>query len=475
MSRSIFRQLQLATYSFVALVVVALIVSAGVSFWEQRQLHDAHAVLERLHRFESVHLVAERRLTLILTGQTVDEAAARAAFDREIENLIALANDPETPVRLQALRSHLGRTGAKIEVADMLLLFNQADDREQARQEAVLGDLEHRSATQLKLEMAAPLAILATGLLLFPVARQRIIKPLNAFGRLLGRLAEGEFTPAPVDSRVDPFILPLHRQFNTLASRLQELEEAHRTRAQSLEAAVRKATAHLLEQQRNLARAERLAVTGEFAASVAHELRNPLAGLQMTLANLRTDIEEPQLRERVDLMIHEVGRLTRLLNQLLDTARHEPEASQSVRLADLVDEILALHRYQLAPKMRLENHVDKSLVCQLPADRLRQALLNLIINASLAMAGRGGLIRIDASIDGPSVRITVSDDGPGFPAEILERGVRPFFSTREQGTGLGLAVVRRFARDVGGTLELTNLEPHGARVTLILPREPEHA
>jgi signal transduction histidine kinase len=231
----------------------------------------------------------------------------------------------------------------------------------------------------------------------------------------------------------------------------------------------------LLEQQRNLARAERLAVTGEFAASVAHELRNPLAGLQMTLANLRNEIDDAELRERVDLMINEVGRLTRLLNQLLDSARHEPEAPQSVHLAELVDEILSLHRYQLAPKMRLENHVDPAVVCDLPADRLRQALLNLMINAGLAMAGKGGLISIDATCEGSSLRITVTDDGPGFPAEILTGGVRPFFSTREQGTGLGLAVVRRFVRDLGGTLELANLEPHGARVTLILPREPERA
>ena len=69
------------------------------------------------------------------------------------------------------------------------------------------------------------------------------------------------------------------------------------------------------------------------------------------------------------------------------------------------------------------------------------------------------------------MRITVTDDGPGFPPELLESGIRPFFSTRERGTGLGLAVVRRFARDVGGELALSNRDPHGAEVKLTLPRQ----
>jgi two-component system NtrC family sensor kinase len=475
MHPSVFRQIRLATFAFLALVVVALVLSAALSVREQRRLRDAHAELMRFHQFERIHLIAERRLTLVVQRAPGDQRAVDT-IGRQIDRMMALAGDPQTSARLQTLRSRLQQpTTDRVELAHTLVLFNEADDLEQERQQLLLKRLEGESAIQLRLEMAAPLAILAIGLLLFPVARRRIIKPLDAFGRQLTRLADGEFTPAPVDSNVDPFLLPLHRQFNALAHRLQELEASHRDRAASLESAVRAATGELLAQQRHLARAERLAATGELAASIAHELRNPLAGLQMTLSNLRTELPDPELKDRADLMIEEVGRLTRLLNQLLDTARHEPERPQPIRLAELVDDIITLNRYQLAPALHFDRRIDPDLTLRLPPDRLRQALLNLILNAGAALGDAGGTISIDAAVEGSTVRITVADDGPGFPPELLRGGIRPFFSTRDRGTGLGLAMVRRFARDVGGTIDLANVAPHGARITLTLPTEIDHA
>jgi signal transduction histidine kinase len=389
--------------------------------------------------------------------------------------MIELSSDPGTPARLKALRVRLEeRRPDGAELAQSLTLISEVGATEQARETALLTRLQRDTSTQLRLELAAPLAVIALGVLLFPVARRRVLQPLDAFNRQLARLSEGEFTPAPVDEDVDPYLLPLHRQFNELGRRLQELEMAHRERAASLEGEVRAATHQLLEQQRSLSRAERLAATGELAASLAHELRNPLAGLQMTLSNLRTELTDPDLRHRADLMIEEVGRLTRLLNGLLDAARHAPEASRPIPLAALVADTITLTRYQLPANIRLESRVDPALTCRLPQDRLRQALLNLILNASTALAGRGGVIQVDAAIDGGTLRLAVTDDGPGFPRELLENGIRPFFSTRERGTGLGLAMVRRFARDLGGSIELSNVDPQGARVTVIVPAEAEH-
>ena len=470
MQASVFRRLQLATFAFLALVVIALVISAALTALEARRLRDAQAQLDQLREFDRMYLVVTRRFTNLAEGSPTTPHG-RPPLGPAIDRMIELAPDPATPAKLRALRDRLDQPGAQgVELAESLTLISEVGRSAQLRETALLASLEHASSVQLRLELAAPLAILSVGMLLFPLARSRIIKPLDAFTHQLAQLADGEFTPTPV-ARVDPFLLPLHRQFNTLASRLQQLEAAHRARAASLEAEVRTTTRQLLEQQRNLARAERLAATGELAASVAHELRNPLAGIQMTLSNLRTDLHDRELTDRVDLVVDEVGRLSRLLTELLDTGRHASEPARPIRLGELVDDMLALTRCQLMPEAHLESRIDPGLVCQLPQDRLRQALLNLILNAAGALGERGGTIRIEAGVEGRMVRITVTDDGPGFPQELLDGGIRPFFSTRERGSGLGLAMVRRFARDVGGTIELANVQPHGARVTLVLPSD----
>ena len=143
----------------------------------------------------------------------------------------------------------------------------------------------------------------------------------------------------------------------------------------------------------------------------------------------------------------------------------------AIQLASVVEELLSITRYQLSPSIKLEARIDPSLACRAPESALRQALLNLILNAAAAVAENGGRVVIEgaAEPDRQNVRITVTDDGSGFPPELLENGIRPFFSTREHGTGLGLAVVQRVVRDAGGQIELENCKPHGARVTLLLP------
>jgi signal transduction histidine kinase len=466
---SIFRRVRLATFAFLALLTVGLVVSAALTLREQRHLRNAQAEIARLHEFQRVQVLVSQQLTRLGTDPAPDPEGRRDT-EQKLEVLIGLTVSPKTIEKLAAVRVRLELidTGGASHFAEGTALLADAETAEQEHQATVLARLQRENLSQQQLELAAPIAVLAVGVLLLPLARRRIIKPLDAFATRLSRLADGDFSPAPVDD-VDPFVLPLHTQLNTVAARLQELEAAHQARAASLEEAVGVAIRRLLEQQRELARAERLAATGELAASVAHELRNPLAGIQMTLANLRSEITDPEVGERLDLVLNEVGRLTRLLNSLLDSARHQPEAPRLVQLAPLVEELLALTRHQLPEGVRLECRVAPSLACRAPQDRLRQALLNLVLNAGAALGERGGVITISAEGDAERVRLTVSDDGPGFPPEVLQNGIRPFFSTREQGTGLGLSLVRRFAREMGGELTLANRTPHGAEVTITLP------
>ncbi|MGH7785766.1 MAG: sensor histidine kinase [Candidatus Binatia bacterium] len=472
MDSSIFRRIQLATFAFLALVVLSLVVSAGLTVREQRRLANAEAQLERMHHFQRVLLLAARRLVLV--GQPDNATvAAQADLLGYLDQLSALATNPDTPERLQRFRARVAAippTGQQLDFMQSFFGFQEMIETEQASQAELIGQLEEGAELQLRLELAAPLAILAVGVVLIPITRSRIIRPLHAFGRQLSLLARGVVTLAPVED-VDSLVLPLHRNFNTLVRRLQRYEAESKARTASLEDEVRRTTTALLEQQRTAAQAERLAATGELAASVAHELRNPLAGIQMTLANLREEIKDPDSVERIDLIVAEVGRLTRLLNGLVDAARHAPEPVRTIELADLVDDLCTLTRCQLPAVVHLQPDIDPTLTCRLPQDRLRQALLNLVLNAANALDGRGGTITITAAAEASRLRITIADDGPGFPAELLQNGIRPFFSTRERGTGLGLPMVRRFARDLGGDIVLSNRAPHGACVALELPLE----
>ena len=161
--------------------------------------------------------------------------------------------------------------------------------------------------------------------------------------------------------------------------------------------------------------------------------------------------------------------MTRLLNELLDQGKQTPPPSIDFNLALLVKELLALTRYQIPEHIALTFDVPAELECHLPSCSLRQALLNLILNASQALDNTPGGVRVNARREDGTLCIEVADDGPGFSEEILSRGIRAFSTSRIRGTGLGLAMVQRFARDLGGRIELSNSHPHGASVRLLLP------
>jgi signal transduction histidine kinase len=232
---------------------------------------------------------------------------------------------------------------------------------------------------------------------------------------------------------------------------------------------VRTATRTLLEHQRELTNAERLAAVGEVAAGLAHELRNPMAGIQMALSNLRRDLTESEQVARLDLVIGELKRVTRLLNDLLDQSRQAPEPIVDLHLAEKIKALLDLVRYQVPEQIQLDQRIADDLCCRLPEGRLRQALLNLIVNAAQSIGTSSGTITVAATLSDRVLRIEVRDDGPGFPEPLLTTGVRAFATWRDGGTGLGLAMVRRLAFDLGGNLNLANQIPRGACVTVELP------
>ena len=340
-------------------------------------------------------------------------------------------------------------------------------DDESLKRERVLQEIGQSTRTEVLLVFAMVFTLLlVVGIFL----KFRILTPLNDLKKLLLRLAREDFSPIDAD-RIDPILLPVFNSYNFMVDHLAELEEAKREHAASLEREVRTATRALLEQQADLARNERLAAVGELAAGIAHELRNPLAGIQMSCANLHAEIQDADQVGRVGSIIEELKRMARLLNELLDLSKHSPDPISNVDLTDLIRDLVALTRYQIPPNIQLAFKAPAHLSCMLPEGRLRQSLLNLILNASQALSDAGGsiLISVHESTEDECITISVSDDGPGFSQELIKTGVRPFVTGKPGGTGLGLAMVQRFVREMGGQMQIANLEPHGATVRVVLP------
>lgn len=392
----------------------------------------------------------------------------------QIAEILMLEHHPVegTQKRLREIQDMLSKMESKDKLYGNLVgalnIMQQILDTESREERALLDNVIEDTALELRLAMGVPVTLLFLLLLGLILLRRSILNPLNDLRGFLVRLAEGEFRPVETEN-AEPLLQPLLHNYNHLVIRLAELEQAHKARTRSLESEVRTATRTLLEQSRSLAHAERLAAVGEVAARMAHELRNPLAGIQVALTNMRKECRDSHLRGRFDLIMAELQRLAHRLSDLLAQSRHTPEPPQRIDLAALTREVVTLMRYQIADTIDLHICIKPGLEVHLPETGLRQALINLIINAAQALAERPGHIAIAAQKQGKRLLLSVSDNGPGFPPMLLTYGIRPFASYREQGTGLGLLMVQRFVRSLNGEVKLTNLEPHGACVTLRLP------
>jgi len=466
------RPIQLASAALASLMLASIGILGWLDWRSLGQLARIQSGVAEIQAIQQAGLELQQLWIEDVSGVSRLDRTHLAAAGEELAKLAtpkrALApGTAEKLAQAERLLADADRPPAAI-LGDALLLLRRALYDETRTELRSLDVLYADSRAEMQLVTAA-IVLLPGGLLLaLWLARERIFRPIDNLKDLLAGLGEGGFEPVPVHN-VDPLLLPLFDNYNRMVGRLAELEQRHRSHAMELEHEVRSATQALLQQSQSLARAERLAAVGELSAAVAHELRNPLAGIQMSLANLRRELSDPTLAQRLDVVAAELQRVTRLLNDLLAPSRHVPEPRRVVRLAPLVDELVQLTRYQVPTEIELETRVPPDLECAVPADALRQALLNLVLNAMQALGDRPGRIAIEASRDGGDVRVAVRDDGPGFPEAMLIGGVRAFATGREAGTGLGLAIAQRFAREVRGELALENCAPRGARAELRIP------
>ncbi len=476
MTSIFYRPAKIRALAFLGLLLLALAILGGM-IW--RNLHHFETVLSYVnysHRIQNVSVGLQQSLIGYVTETIPDSHPI--VLTKTLNEMKALIDDNQyllAPTRksLETVSSlltninKLDKLEKNTRLIQALAVMSQTLDEEALRREKLLEDINLDTQTELYIALVT-FTLILLGAMLF--LHYRILHPLNDLRQVLERLTEENYIPITTD-HLDPLLFPVFNSYNALVTHLADLEEAKHLYAQSLQREVRLATQALLEQQYSLARAERLAAIGEVAAELAHEIRNPLAGIQMAFTNLRREIDDKYQCERMDLISSELKRLARLLNEMLDQSRHSPETATDFDMAILIRDLLALTRYQIAEAITLNSDTPETLPVHLPESGIRQALLNLILNAADALDSGSGLIRIKAGMEPQGLRIDVFDNGPGFSEDLLNYGIRPFRTSRPRGTGLGLAMVQRFVKDIGGTIKLNNQQPHGACVTVLVPKE----
>jgi two-component system NtrC family sensor kinase len=305
-------------------------------------------------------------------------------------------------------------------------------------------------------------------------------RPIRALEEGVRRIASGENLP-DICLESNDEIASLAGEFNTMKRRLHERDTENQLLNRTLEQKVLERTNELEEKgqqllniQKDLAQAERLAGIGLLASGVAHEINNPLAIIRgnaelLEISATLTPADQPE----VETIIRQVGRVERIVSNLLAFAGTRKKVIRPFHMEALLDDLLdqighqiPLERYSIIRRYQM----DSAEMIAGDEDQLRQVFTNLIVNALQAME-TGGELKVATSYDVTAGKcvVTVGDCGSGISPDIQEKLFTPFFSTKARGTGLGLAVSYGIVTDHGGDIRVASEPGQGAEFTVALP------
>ncbi|NOX58214.1 MAG: hypothetical protein GXP29_05065 [Planctomycetes bacterium] len=220
-----------------------------------------------------------------------------------------------------------------------------------------------------------------------------------------------------------------------------------------------------------LARAQHLAEIGQLAASLAHEIKNPLAGISGAIQIIGESLSgDSPYRSIIRDILGQIGRLDETVKDLLLYARPAPPTRKQVALDKLVPRVAGVLQEEPALRKVKVNYKVSGTVVSADEAQLEQLLVNLILNAAHAHRSEGS-ITVAGKADGESVTISVRDRGVGMSPEILARALEPFYTTKAKGTGLGLAICRRIVESHGGTIAIDSTLGEGTTITVTLPQD----
>lgn len=299
------------------------------------------------------------------------------------------------------------------------------------------------------------LAILATTIgctlaLYFSIS---IVKPVGRLAKATTRIAHGDWeTKLPIDTldEVGQLTDSFNKMSDALIKKREELEETYK----------------------ELAKQERMAEIGNFSMMIAHELKNPLGIIKGSVDILAKDGTKGKVRKTmIEYIQDEVKRLNRLVEDFLSFARPNPAHKSLVDINKMITKIINLiplpefKEKEISLDMQLSKEISKANVDE---HQINQAIVNLINNAIQAIPKKGEIIlKTEKSENG--ILITIMDTGTGIPDEEKEKIFEPFFTKKQRGTGLGLAVVKKIMDNHKGEIKITDRESGGTAFSLLLP------
>jgi len=279
-------------------------------------------------------------------------------------------------------------------------------------------------------------------------------QPLEDLIRTIARVRRDDLASRVEFAKRTDDIGKLGRQFNEMIEQLDHnrivIEELHR---------------------RDMGRAEHLATLGELAAGLAHEIRNPLAGIAGVVDVMAKELP-PNSPSRTVLgdVQNEVLRIQSILNDLLSYARPRPPTFHPADLNTTIEQAILMARQQVRTrpvKVLFTPNTSMPPVCHDPA-LLQQVVLNLVMNGIQAITGEGQ-VEVAIAREDPNVLITVKDTGKGISPDALSKIFKPFFTTRKEGTGLGLSLASGIVQSHGGTIEALSILGQGTQFRIQMP------
>lgn len=322
-------------------------------------------------------------------------------------------------------------------------------------------------------------AFLFGGILILMVPRV-ITKPISRLVKATKWVASGDYSyrikdPGRGAEEISTLIGAFNNMLENIEHRGKEnarlLEECN-TLNQTLETRVENAKREIQEKQAEIIKSERLAAIGELVAGIAHEIRNPLSGIAVALGLMKNEIQDTEHKQTIADILKEIDRLNRIIRDLLQYAQlaHPRELNLvETNPNEIVETVLGLMNSRAEEKgIQIEKKLNATESFRVDTDQIKQVVMNLIINGIDAMDGPGKLTVETQSADG-YILIKVSDTGHGLCEEAKERIFQPFYSTKSNGTGLGLPISRGIIEMHKGKILVSSEKDKGSMFTVMIP------